>query len=245
MTRFIPSLKVLLYPEEGWARTATNSYWLLSIPWWNRSRCKVIQVAGTRRSVCVSVVVLSLSFSFRLADESKEEGSDGGRGGIEFRLQAKVEGAVNWVFTHVGSFVDYSVDGRGPSSHPSSFLYRFEDLKEKERERDERKNKSHKKWNDSTSSWWLPNGIAITWRRGERTRVVWSTSTRLRWLLLLYPCIYIRDMSPLIAISFAPFLPLYIWSLQILFFLFNANRSTTQAKVIDAGMYHFMPRLNG
>ncbi|KAI9553594.1 hypothetical protein GHT06_021515 [Daphnia sinensis] len=42
--------KVLLYPEEGWARTATNAYWLLSIPWWNRNRCKVVEVAGTRRS---------------------------------------------------------------------------------------------------------------------------------------------------------------------------------------------------
>nr|CAH0102704.1 unnamed protein product [Daphnia galeata] len=41
--------KVLLYPEEGWAKTATNAYWLLSIPWWNRNRCKVVEVAGTRR----------------------------------------------------------------------------------------------------------------------------------------------------------------------------------------------------
>ena len=43
--------QVLLYPEEGWARTATNAYWLLSIPWWNRNRCKVVEVTGTRRSV--------------------------------------------------------------------------------------------------------------------------------------------------------------------------------------------------
>jgi len=49
--------KVLLYPEEGWARTATNSYWLLSIPWWNRNRCKVVEVAGTRRNTTQAKVV--------------------------------------------------------------------------------------------------------------------------------------------------------------------------------------------
>ena len=47
--------QVLLYPEEGWARTATNSYWLLSIPWWNRNRCKVVEVAGTRRYVTFTI----------------------------------------------------------------------------------------------------------------------------------------------------------------------------------------------
>ncbi|XKL61249.1 hypothetical protein PGB90_008306 [Kerria lacca] len=43
-------IKVLLYPEESWARTATSSYWKLSPIWWNYSRCKVIEVTGTKRT---------------------------------------------------------------------------------------------------------------------------------------------------------------------------------------------------
>ncbi|XP_049850542.1 uncharacterized protein LOC126322813 [Schistocerca gregaria] len=41
--------KVLLFPEEGWARSASSSYWTLTPAWWSRSRCKVVEVAGTRR----------------------------------------------------------------------------------------------------------------------------------------------------------------------------------------------------
>ncbi|XP_071439155.1 uncharacterized protein [Hetaerina americana] len=41
--------KVLLFPEEGWARSASSSYWTLSPAWWSHSRCKVVEVAGTRR----------------------------------------------------------------------------------------------------------------------------------------------------------------------------------------------------
>ncbi|XP_054265595.1 uncharacterized protein LOC128991183 [Macrosteles quadrilineatus] len=41
--------KVLLYPEEGWARSAMSSYWILAPCWWSWSRCKVIEVTGTRR----------------------------------------------------------------------------------------------------------------------------------------------------------------------------------------------------
>ncbi|XP_014290196.1 uncharacterized protein [Halyomorpha halys] len=41
--------KVLLYPEEGWARSAASSYWTLSPCWWRRNACKVVEVAGTRR----------------------------------------------------------------------------------------------------------------------------------------------------------------------------------------------------
>ncbi|KAG7197804.1 hypothetical protein KM043_001618 [Ampulex compressa] len=40
---------VLLFPEEGWARSASSSYWTLTPFWWSRSRCKVVEVAGTRR----------------------------------------------------------------------------------------------------------------------------------------------------------------------------------------------------
>ncbi|KAL1115719.1 hypothetical protein AAG570_006009, partial [Ranatra chinensis] len=41
--------QVLLYPEEGWARSAASSYWTLAPCWWNKSRCKVVEIAGTRR----------------------------------------------------------------------------------------------------------------------------------------------------------------------------------------------------
>ncbi|XP_014206958.1 uncharacterized protein LOC106638354 [Copidosoma floridanum] len=41
--------KVLLFPDEGWARSASSSYWTLTPFWWSRSRCKVVEVAGTRR----------------------------------------------------------------------------------------------------------------------------------------------------------------------------------------------------
>ncbi|KAF3422345.1 hypothetical protein E2986_12494 [Frieseomelitta varia] len=41
--------EVLLFPEEGWARSASSSYWTLTPFWWSRSRCKVVEVAGTRR----------------------------------------------------------------------------------------------------------------------------------------------------------------------------------------------------
>ncbi|XP_022193406.2 uncharacterized protein LOC111051250 [Nilaparvata lugens] len=41
--------KVLLYPEESWARSAASSYWTLATCWWCKSRCKVVEVAGTRR----------------------------------------------------------------------------------------------------------------------------------------------------------------------------------------------------
>lgn len=39
--------KVLLFPEEGWARSASSSYWTLTPFWWSRSRCKVVEVAST------------------------------------------------------------------------------------------------------------------------------------------------------------------------------------------------------
>ncbi|XP_065218690.1 uncharacterized protein LOC135844415 [Planococcus citri] len=41
--------KVILYPEESWARSAASSYWTLSPTWWNCSRCKVVEVTGTKR----------------------------------------------------------------------------------------------------------------------------------------------------------------------------------------------------
>lgn len=43
------SLQVLLYPEEGWARSATSSYIMIKLcPWW-RNLCIVEEIAGTRQ----------------------------------------------------------------------------------------------------------------------------------------------------------------------------------------------------
>uniref|UniRef100_A0A182NPN4 Uncharacterized protein n=1 Tax=Anopheles dirus TaxID=7168 RepID=A0A182NPN4_9DIPT len=42
--------KVLLYPEEGWARSAASSYWTIAPCRWRRNRCVVEEVAGSRNS---------------------------------------------------------------------------------------------------------------------------------------------------------------------------------------------------
>jgi hypothetical protein len=55
-------LQVLLFPEEGWARSASSSYWTLTPAWWSHSRCKVVEVAGTRRWVFPLVEVSCRGF---------------------------------------------------------------------------------------------------------------------------------------------------------------------------------------
>ncbi|CAL4149564.1 unnamed protein product [Meganyctiphanes norvegica] len=45
-----PPMKVLLFPEEGWARTASNSHLLLKTPWWSSRYCHVLTVEGTKRT---------------------------------------------------------------------------------------------------------------------------------------------------------------------------------------------------
>uniref|UniRef100_A0A182WEE3 Uncharacterized protein n=1 Tax=Anopheles minimus TaxID=112268 RepID=A0A182WEE3_9DIPT len=41
--------QVLLYPEEGWARSAASSYWTIAPCRWRRNRCIVEEVAGSRK----------------------------------------------------------------------------------------------------------------------------------------------------------------------------------------------------
>ncbi|XP_076315555.1 uncharacterized protein LOC143228115 [Tachypleus tridentatus] len=41
--------QILLYPDEGWARNAPMSFWVLKRPWWSRSACKITEICGTRR----------------------------------------------------------------------------------------------------------------------------------------------------------------------------------------------------
>lgn len=45
-----PPMKVLLFPEEGWARTASNSHLLLKTPWWSSRYCHVLTIEGTKRN---------------------------------------------------------------------------------------------------------------------------------------------------------------------------------------------------
>ncbi|XP_023171212.2 uncharacterized protein LOC111599711 isoform X2 [Drosophila hydei] len=55
MSSFIQHLKgayikrILLYPEEGWARTASSSYWTITPCWWQPNRCRIVECAGTQR----------------------------------------------------------------------------------------------------------------------------------------------------------------------------------------------------
>ena len=48
--------RVLLYPDEGWARPAALSSWLLQPVWWSRSRCRVVELCGTRRATAVGKI---------------------------------------------------------------------------------------------------------------------------------------------------------------------------------------------
>ncbi|XP_060657699.1 uncharacterized protein LOC132792373 [Drosophila nasuta] len=43
------SNKILLYPEEGWARTASSSYWTITPCWWQPNRCRIVECSGTQR----------------------------------------------------------------------------------------------------------------------------------------------------------------------------------------------------
>ncbi|EDW33322.1 GL20522 [Drosophila persimilis] len=40
---------ILLYPEEGWARTASSSYWTITPCWWQPNRCRIVEFSGTQR----------------------------------------------------------------------------------------------------------------------------------------------------------------------------------------------------
>lgn len=49
--------KILLFADEGWARTAPNAHWILKRPWWSRSFCKVTEVTATRRATARAKIV--------------------------------------------------------------------------------------------------------------------------------------------------------------------------------------------
>jgi len=51
--------RVMLYPDEGWARPAGLSYLLLQPVWWSRTRCRVLELSGTRRWTAVARMSVS------------------------------------------------------------------------------------------------------------------------------------------------------------------------------------------
>ncbi|XP_075169062.1 uncharacterized protein LOC142241202 [Haematobia irritans] len=75
------SNKILLYPEEGWARTASSSYWTITPCWWQPNRCRIEEFAGTQRQVTKAKMVpleqkgsLLIVGHFRSKDSSSSTG---------------------------------------------------------------------------------------------------------------------------------------------------------------------------
>lgn len=44
-------MQILLYPEEGWARTASSSYWTITPCKWQPNRCHIEEFSGTQRQI--------------------------------------------------------------------------------------------------------------------------------------------------------------------------------------------------
>ncbi|KAI5642121.1 hypothetical protein NE865_05813 [Phthorimaea operculella] len=74
--RYNSYFAVLLFPEEGWARSASSSYWTLQPCWWKRSRCKVVEVAGTRRHSTHARMVVSGGNAVHIVGTFKHLGTD-------------------------------------------------------------------------------------------------------------------------------------------------------------------------
>ncbi|XP_073847900.1 uncharacterized protein [Musca autumnalis] len=79
------SNKILLYPEEGWARTASSSYWTITPCWWQPNRCRIEEFAGTQRRVTKAKMVpleqkgsLLIVGHFRSKDSSTASSSNSG-----------------------------------------------------------------------------------------------------------------------------------------------------------------------
>ena len=43
--------RILLFPYEGWAQPACQTYWIVKRLWWSRRRCKVIEVCGSKQTI--------------------------------------------------------------------------------------------------------------------------------------------------------------------------------------------------
>ncbi|XP_067628845.1 uncharacterized protein [Eurosta solidaginis] len=77
------SNKILLYPEEGWARTASSSYWTITPCWWQPNRCRIEEFTGTQRqSTKAKMMSLEHKGSLLIAGQfrSKKSASGSSRG---------------------------------------------------------------------------------------------------------------------------------------------------------------------
>lgn len=60
--------QVLLYPEEGWARNASSSYWTITPCRWWRRWCVVEEISGSRQYVYVIYSLFCLNDRHRASD---------------------------------------------------------------------------------------------------------------------------------------------------------------------------------
>uniref|UniRef100_A0A1I8PX55 Uncharacterized protein n=1 Tax=Stomoxys calcitrans TaxID=35570 RepID=A0A1I8PX55_STOCA len=77
------SNKILLYPEEGWARTASSSYWTITPCWWQPNRCRIEEFAGTQRQVTkAKMVPLEQKGSLLIVGHFRGKDSSSGMGAL-------------------------------------------------------------------------------------------------------------------------------------------------------------------
>lgn len=63
---------VFLYPEESWARNASSSYWIISSFWWNKKKCKVMEVIGTKRYTTGAKIIENSNNSLYIVGSFKQ-----------------------------------------------------------------------------------------------------------------------------------------------------------------------------
>eukprot|EP00099_Drosophila_melanogaster_P020430 NP_611899.1 uncharacterized protein Dmel_CG30419 [Drosophila melanogaster] len=73
------SNKILLYPEEGWARTASSSYWTITPCFWQPNRCRIVECSGTqRRATKARMLPLEQQGSLLIAGHFRRTTAGGG-----------------------------------------------------------------------------------------------------------------------------------------------------------------------
>ncbi|XP_046379233.1 uncharacterized protein LOC124275921 [Haliotis rubra] len=65
--------KVLLFPYEGWAQPALISYWTLKTYWWSRSKCKIVEVIGSKKSTTKGKMVDKGNGTMMIQGKFKEQ----------------------------------------------------------------------------------------------------------------------------------------------------------------------------
>lgn len=64
--------RVLLFPYEGWARPAGLCHWILKTSWWSRTRCRVVQVSGAKRTTTAGRMTTTHSGSVTVVGKFKD-----------------------------------------------------------------------------------------------------------------------------------------------------------------------------